>query len=130
MRGGHRPVGLGRRARPAARGAKDATAAAVAAILDGLVPAARSEPERVDQTVARLKDVVRQGFGRLARQATEANFPSLSAAQRYEVLLCQPDETRTAADRDRLGPGGRQGGPARRGPRARRGRPWRRVALG
>ena len=60
------------------------------------------KPESVDQTVALLKDVGRQGFGRLARQATEANFPSLSAAQRYEVLLCQPDETRTAADRDRL----------------------------
>ena len=62
------------------------------------------DPQRCshEQVVTLLKNMARQGLGRLVREVREENFPSLSPAERYRIMSCQPDDTLVAQDRDDL----------------------------
>jgi hypothetical protein len=55
-----------------------------------------------EEMLALLKEMVKQGRSPLVRALGEANFPSLSPGQRYEILSCQPAESLTPADHDCL----------------------------
>jgi hypothetical protein len=59
-------------------------------------------PGNRDRLVTQLLEVAQSGLPELLRFVTAANFPSLTAAQRYAILALQDEGTRTAEDNDRL----------------------------